>query len=296
MGVTSIEWTDFSFNPVWGCEQISPACDNCYAKAWARRLGMPELWEGRYRLFGDAHWREPLKWDRQAARDGVRRKVFCASQADVFDKGWPVGIRERLWALIEATPNLDWLLLTKRIGNAARMLPAQWLEQPRQNVWLGATFANQEELQRDVMKLLEIPACVHFCSFEPLLGPVDLTSLTLSFEKGTIYNFNCLRSDYGRGVETHDTLDWLIVGGESGARARPFVLGWGKDIVRQCREAGVACFVKQVGARPVNREGERCPHILDRKGKVMEEWPEELRVREFPRTGSSLNNQPKGDL
>jgi len=81
-------------------------------------------------------------------------------------------------------------------------------------------------------------------------------------------------------------LDWVIVGGESGPGARPFVLGWGKEIVRQCRAAGIACFVKQVGARPVNREGQPCSHILDRKGKIMEEWPAELRVREFPRAAA----------
>lgn len=133
MSETKIEWTatvlpdgrklpGYTFNPVWGCEEISPACAHCYARAWAKRLGMPELWEGKYRLFGDDHWREPLKWNRQAAHAGVRRRVFCASMADVFDNGWPDGIRERLWALIQDTPHLDYLLLTKRIGNVRKML------------------------------------------------------------------------------------------------------------------------------------------------------------------------------
>src|SRR5690242_8701647 len=145
---SAIEWTDHTFNPWWGCDEISPACDFCYAKAWARRLGMSELWEGERRTFGEKHWSEPLKWNAEAARAGRRARVFCVSMGDIFDNKAPAAERERLWRLIEATPHLTWQLLTKRIGNAAKMLPEEWLERPRENVWLGATIANQEEADR----------------------------------------------------------------------------------------------------------------------------------------------------
>lgn len=275
---SAIEWTTHTFNPWVGCTKISVgpqgACEHCYAESWAKRTGNAALWAGSRRRTTPANWRQPLKWNAEAERAGVRPRVFCASLADVFDNDVPDSWRLALWELIAATPHLDWLLLTKRIGNAARMLPVMdstqpgyrpWNQRwPWPNVWLGATVATQEEADRDIPKLLATPAAVRFLSCEPLLGPIDLSRLIR----------------WGNGYLT--MVQWVIVGGESGPRARPFVLGWGKDIVRQCREAAVACFVKQVGARPVNREGERCPHIRDPKGKVMEEWPEELRVREFP--------------
>ena len=274
---SAIEWTTHTFSPWVGCTKISPGCDHCYAEGWAKRAGHPELWAGTRRRTTPANWRQPLKWNAEAERTGTRPRVFCSSLADVFDNQVPTQWALDLWSLIAETPRLTWLLLTKRIGNVSERAP--WPD----NVWLGITVVNQDEAARDILKLLAVPARVRFLSCEPLLGQIDLTRLTARFERGTLYNLNCLRSDYGRGAgPEHPTVDWVIVGGESGPRARPFVLGWGKEIVRQCREAGVACFVKQVGARPVNREGERCPHIRDPKGKVVEEWPEELRVREFP--------------
>ena len=291
MGADSkVEWTDHTFNPWVGCTKISPGCDHCYAEGWAKRSGLVK-WGGTRRRTSAAYWRQPLKWNAEAQRTGVRARVFCASLADVFDNQVPEEWRADLFALIKRTKALDWLLLTKRIGNVRRMTqsaawgsgmhPGMHHSLPP-NVWLGITVVNQEEADRDIPKLLWNNARVRFLSCEPLLGPVDLTRLTATFENGTLHDFNCLNSDYGRGEPAHPTVDWVIIGGESGHGARPFTLGWGKDIVRQCRTARVPVFVKQVGANPVNREGERCPHILDRKGKVMEEWPEVLRVREFP--------------
>src|SRR5262249_54064076 len=118
---TAIEWTDHTFNPWWGCVEVSPACDFCYARTWAQRRGHP-VWgtDAPRRFFGEAHWGEPLRWNRRAAATGRRARVFCASMADVLEERHdPVGAlleqaRARLWATIEATPNLDWLLLTKR--------------------------------------------------------------------------------------------------------------------------------------------------------------------------------------
>lgn len=291
MGINSkIEWTDHTFNPWVGCTKISSGCDHCYAESWAKRSGRV-VWGGERRRTSEAYWKQPLKWNAEAQRDGVRRRVFCASLADVFDNDVPDQWRADLFSMIRRTPHLDWLLLTKRVGNVWRLTQsAMWASGMHPgmhhtlpaNVWLGITVVNQEEADRDIPKLLEVQASVRFLSCEPLLGSLDLARMTARCESGTLYNFNCLRSDYGRGTPEHPAVDWVIVGGESGARARPFVLGWAKDIVRQCREAAVPVFVKQVGANPVNREGERCQHILNRKGSVMEEWPEELRVRQFP--------------
>lgn len=291
MGENSkIEWCDHTFNPWVGCTKISPGCDHCYAEGWAKRSGLVK-WGAERRRTSAANWRQPLKWNAEAERSGVRRRVFCASLADVFDNEVPEEWRADLFSMIRRTLHLDWLLLTKRIGNARRltqralgsigMHPGMHHGLP-QNVWLGITVVNQEEADRDIPKLLWNRARIRFLSCEPLLGALDLARLTATFENGTLQNFNCLNSTYGRGPAAHPVVDWVIVGGESGPGARPFVLEWGKDIVRQCVEASVPVFVKQVGANPVNREGVRCPHIRERKGKAMEEWPEELRVRQVP--------------
>src|SRR5258708_7584279 len=117
MGKNShIEWTHHTFNPWWGCTKVSPACDNCYAEAWAKRVGN-DVWGSKAprRFFSDSHWKEPLKWQAQAAEEEERARVFCASMADVFEARPELDApRARLWKLIESTPNLDWLLLTKR--------------------------------------------------------------------------------------------------------------------------------------------------------------------------------------
>ena len=140
---SSIEWTHHTFNPWWGCSRVSPACDNCYAEVWAHRLGQ-DLWEpsAARRFFGDNHWREPLRWNAEAENEQRRARVFCASMADVFE--WRADLNEqrvRLWWLIEQTPNLDWLLLTKRPQHICRMVP--WNENWPENVWVGTTVENQ---------------------------------------------------------------------------------------------------------------------------------------------------------
>ena len=246
MGANSdIEWTEHTFNPWWGCERISPACDHCYAAAWAKRTGFTDLWSGQRRVFGDKHWREPVEWNEWAVRESTRARVFCASMADVFDVDVPEGARERLWALIEATPALDWLLLTKRIGNAARMLPAAWLEKPLPNVWLGATFCNQAEVDRDLVKLLSVPAVIHFASFEPLLGPVSLRWLPRWSREGRSTALDPGgRTDHLEGL---CGLDWVICGGESGPHARPMDPAWARALRDQCIEAGVPFLLKQWG-------------------------------------------------
>ncbi len=157
---TGIAWCDHTFNPWWGCVKISPACTNCYAATFDKRVGGAHWGPGsERRLFGDKHWAEPLKWDAAAKVARRRRRVFCASMADVFEGRAELDVhRQRLWALIDATPNLDWLLLSKRWGleDVASMIP--WGDTPKPNVWLGATAENQEYADRRSAALLAVPA------------------------------------------------------------------------------------------------------------------------------------------
>jgi protein gp37 len=246
MSKTSIEWCDYSFNPWWGCGEISPGCDNCYARSFAARFGVKWGIETPRRAFGDKHWNEPLKWDTAAAKSGRHARVFCASMADVFDKNAPLGARERLWRLIDETPNLDWQLLTKRIGNVHRMIPQSWLlDGWPSNVWLGITVVNQEEADRDIPKLLGIPAAVRFLSCEPLLGPVDLTGYHLADRCGGEYPFKMLPHEHR--TTRAEMLDWVISGGESGPKARPSHPDWHRSLRDQCAAAGVAFHFKQFG-------------------------------------------------
>src|ERR1035437_10015657 len=175
---SSIEWTDHTFNPWWGCARVSPGCNNCYAEAWARRVG-ENIWGAKQdrRVFGEKHWGEPLKWNAEAQEQERRRRVFCASMADVFElrsdlDPW----RVRLWNLIDENPWLDWLLLTKRPQNIENKVP--WKNGWPDNVWLGATVENQKYADERLPILLQFPAKRRFLSCEPLLGPVDLSAWT----------------------------------------------------------------------------------------------------------------------
>lgn len=255
MGEASkIEWTHHTFNPWWGCMRVSPGCERCYAETFAKRVGL-KLWGPTVnrRTFGDKHWSEPLKWDRAAAKAGERHRVFCASMADVFEDRVDLDEeRARLWALIERTPHLDWLLLTKRPENAHRMVP--WTAIWPNNVWFGATAESTEWLAQRAPWVMRAPARVRFLSCEPLLNALDLDEY-LSPTSG---------------------INWVIVGGESGPGARPFDPAWASGIVEQCRYYGVPVHVKQMGARPVGMK------LRDSKGGDWTEWPERLRVRQYP--------------
>lgn len=273
--ISKIAWTHSTFNPWWGCTEVSPGCDECYARKWAARLGYK--W-GRVprRFFGDKHWNEPLKWERKAKESGHEWRVFCASMADIFDKEVEQEHRERLWDLIGETPHLTWLLLTKRIGNVDQMVPRFWImEGLPENVWFGITVVNQEEAERDVPKLIYTfggfwpGERVLWLSIEPQLGPVTLQEAWV--KKGA------------------PRISWVVTGGESGSKARPYDVGWARDLIRQCKDAGVACFVKQLGNHPTTDyrtrpDGENFywTKLLDGKADDPEEWPEDLRVREFP--------------
>lgn len=263
---TKIEWCDSTFNPWVGCTKVGPGCDHCYAEGWAKRSGLVQWGPGaERRRTSESNWRKPLQWNaqpfvectacgwrgekREAHWGGsqcpscrgqeslkpARRRVFCASLADVFDNEVPAEWRADLFDLIAKTPNLDWLLVTKRIGNVGRMIPDCWSVMMPPNLWLGITVVNQAEADRDIPKLLATPAEVRFLSMEPLLGPVLIDTLL------------CELPEDEDGAPYPGRLDWVIVGGESGPKARPMHPQWARDIRDQCAAAGVPFLFKQWG-------------------------------------------------
>lgn len=230
--LSKIEWTDSTFNPWIGCARISPGCDNCYAEAMAKRRGWHDWQNSTPRMLtSDANWRKPLAWNRRAEAEGIRWRVFCASLADVFDPQVPQRWRERLWALIEATPHLDWLLLTKRPNLAASFLPAKWLARMPRNVWLGFTAEDQAHYERRWEYVAEIPAAVRFVSYEPAIGRLENLHLHWA---------------------TDALPDWVIAGGESGPGARLMETDWARRILGQCSELDIAFFFKQWGTYASN--------------------------------------------
>lgn len=237
---SKIEWTDHTFNPWIGCQKVSPGCDHCYAEALSNRYGWA-VWgpHGLRQRTSEANWKKPRQWAKAARGADRRPRVFCASLADVWDNQVPAEWRRDLFHLIWETPELDWLLLTKRPENIAKMLwPAigeaeLW---PWRNVWLGTTAENQESATRRGRILREIPATVRFLSCEPLLSEIQ-------FEPETLL-----------------ALDWIIVGGESGRGARMMQEWWAEAIKEQCSIAGVYFFMKQMtGKKPIP------PHLLVRE-------------------------------
>lgn len=228
--ITGIGWTDHTFNPWIGCTRVGPPCDNCYAADLAARYGWAEWGNHPRQRTADSTWAQPRSWDRKAKRDGVRRFVFCASLADVFDNQAPAEWRADLFKLIRETPNLTWLLLTKRIGNVEEMVAEAGGLPP--NVALGATMANCFEYDRDRMKLhaakLSLKPAFTFASIEPMLGLVIL--------------------------DKHAP-DWIIVGGESGANARPINADWVRKLRDQSAELKRTFFFKQWGGRTPKANG-----------------------------------------
>jgi len=257
---SKIEWTDATFNPWIGCTKISPACDHCYASVSTptRRFGVKWGPGEERRRTAPSNWQLPLRWNAQHdqffAENGRRRRVFCASLADVFDNEVAPEWRADLFTLIESTPNLDWLLLTKRIGNVAKMAPASWVGGPVQhgpdpanihggwpeNVWLGATICNQAEADRDIPKLLATRAAIKFLSMEPLLGNIDLHCAGCGGTVGDHFAPD-------QGGCTGYFPDWVIVGGESGRGARPMHPDWARSLRDQCADARVPFLFKQWG-------------------------------------------------
>jgi protein gp37 len=247
---SKIEWTDHTFNPWEGCQKVGPGCDHCYAETRNARFagGVAVNWGpgAPRRRTSAANWRKPLAWNRDAgvfyAQHRRRQRVFCSSLADVFDNAVDPQWRADLFELIFATPNLDWLLLTKRIGNVPGMLvgPGMPSRLPS-NVWLGATIVNQAEADRDIPKLLSVPAGVRFLSMEPLLGPVDLRLPARAF------GFPKHIDRHGNAHGMPQGIHWVIVGGESGPGSRPMSPDWARSLRDQCERAGVPFLFKQWG-------------------------------------------------
>ncbi|MCO6445011.1 MAG: phage Gp37/Gp68 family protein, partial [Anaerolineae bacterium] len=278
-GESKIEWTDSTFNPWIGCTKVSPGCDHCYAEAWDRRFaesGHAMHWgtgKARRRT-SESNWRQPVRWnaahDAFLAEHGRRRRVFCASLADVFDNEVPPEWRVDLFDLIRRCENLDFLLLTKRVGNVTPMLREiaallraragraevglahlhreylapradllAWVERwlagaPPPNVWIGATVVNQEEADRDIPKLLATPAAVRFVSIEPLLGDIRLGSFLQRSPSAAFAN-GCVTPDMPAWTRIGATaIDWVICGGESGRHARPMHPDWARSLRDEC--------------------------------------------------------------
>lgn len=262
MAETKIEWADFTFNPWLGCSKVSPACKNCYAEGWAKRSGLVQ-WGDRAerRRTSESYWRQPLKWNKEAEKSGERRRVFCASLADVFEDRPELGEwRGELFKLIQTTPHLDWLLLTKRpehwekhLNQAMwRFVSANdveairfangWLTGSRipSNIWIGTTVENQEQADKRIPELLKIPARVRFLSCEPLLGPLNLSEPGMG-----LHCESCIDRLVHWCVDP--VIHWVIAGGESGANARPTHPRWFYDLSDQCKAAGVPFLFKQHG-------------------------------------------------
>jgi protein gp37 len=232
MGTTTeIAWTDSTFNAWWGCAKISPGCDNCYAKDLDERMAGPggkTHWGvgAPHRTLSNDNWKKPYEWHKQAALEGRRHRVFCGSMMDWADKRGPIHQRDRLWGVIRTTPFHDWLMLTKRVPNIKHFLPDDW-GPGWLNVVMGCTVEDKKYGLKRMRQLIEdVPAQRKFLSIEPLLedlGDVDFTGI-----------------------------DWIIVGGESGADARAMDIAWARRIRDQAAEQGISFFFKQMGARSPN--------------------------------------------
>ena len=218
---SAISWTDGTYNPWIGCTKVSPGCDNCYAARDNERRGWVPGWGSGVPRRRTKTAKDVRAWNREAERTGYRPRIFCASLADIFDNEVPQDWREDLWQLFRETPNIRWIPLTKRIGNAAKMLPSDW---PFPHVGIMATMVNQEEYDRDRLKLRDIPAPWRGVSAEPLLGRIIL--------------------DHANAKACHD---WIITGGESGPTRRPLDMDAVRYMRDQCRDLGITFHHKQNG-------------------------------------------------
>jgi protein gp37 len=273
MGTTSIEWTQKTWNPVTGCTKVSPGCDHCYAEGIARRFAGSKAFPNGFDVtLHPERLDAPLRWRKPA-------RVFVNSMSDLFHDDVPDEFIREVFDRMGAASQHTFQVLTKRHGRMRSLLrrwercategcrcpdsapgcsmPAdvKYGTWPLPNVWLGTSVEDQKRADLRIPALLDTPAAVRFLSCEPLVGPVDLC------QDGWLFP-----DEFDRpGVA------WVIVGGESGPGARPMQLDWARQLVDQCRDADVACFVKQLGSA-------HGPH----KGGDITTWPAELQVREYP--------------
>ena len=290
---SKIAWCHHTFNGWMGCTKVSPACDHCYAERdMDHRFGRVTWGAGQFRVrTSEKNWRKPIAWNKQAAKTGEKIKVFCSSLSDVFDgekvsdlDAW----RKDLFKLIEETPNLYWMLLTKRPQNIRRMVPAHWLNKWPEHVWIGASAENQAMLDLRAPIIASLPAKVRFLSCEPLLEPLDfgrwlgdhnchacnarfwgddlradhIKSVDFTDHGGESALDTCPHCDYDNSDEDDHTvgfdnllpgINWIIAGGESGPGWREMDMNWARNIRDQCASANVPFFLKQTaGNRPIS--------------------------------------------
>ena len=263
---TKIEWCDATLNFWIGCEKIAPGCENCYAASMVKRFGQDF---SERRLTSVANRAKAFKWNADHLKfyreHGHRQRVFVNSMADVFDNDVPQTWRQGLWRLIRFTPHLDYILLTKRIGNAKRMLPEDFSAATYPNVWLGISACVQNDLDRDLQKLLRINTACHFISAEPMaeqLGFPDPDYVTNSWS------------------DIEGYVDWIICGGESGPKARPLLEDHARRLRFHCRRHWIKFFFKQ---------GSQTPEWGGRKGfKQFANFHRDLQIREHPNTQLSV--------
>lgn len=277
---SNIEWTEATWNPVRGCTKISPGCKHCYAETFAERWrGIPgHAYEQGFDLRAVPEALDmPLRWKRP-------RRIFVNSMSDLFHEGIE---EDYIRSVFEVMGRAHWhtfQVLTKRAARLAELAPR--LPWPK-NVWMGVSVEDRKYGLPRIEHLKTVPAAVRFLSIEPLLEDIgalfvdeDVTDPRVAI--GNTITGTTTTTDYGTGIE-HDidaqpVVDWVIVGGESGPGARPMAQEWASSIVRQCKAASVAVFVKQLGSVWARQNNSRT-----QKGSDPSEWPEVLRVREMPR-------------
>lgn len=254
---TEIGWTDHTANFWWGCFKVSDGCKHCYAETFSKRVGQ-DIWgppATTDRSLKKAVWTDLFKWDKDAQKDNVRRRVFVQSMSDFFeDHPQVIPWRERAFKILEQLQWLDVQLLTKRPENILRMAPPHWLDNWPAHIWAGTSVEDQKNADERIPHLMAIPSKVRFLSCEPLLGPVDLWGARYDQPDGSRLGAISGWADYA--------INWVIVGGESGPHRRPMDLQWARDIQRDCKAAGTAFFMKQ--------------------WDKVKEIPADLMVREFP--------------
>lgn len=327
---TKIEWAHHTFNPWIGCTKVSPACANCYAEAMMDSRLQHVEWgpNGTRRITSDANWRKPLAWNRRAERIGIRYRVFCSSLADVFeDWDGPMllsdgstatdsvtgklltmsDVRRRLFALIDQTPHLDWLLLTKRPENIGRfwMYP-DGIHSPLcfwKNIWLGTSVENQKMAHKRIPELLSCSdlSPVRFLSCEPLLERVDLDPPMCLWhgQSGLTHGVceECAKDNTEQNVFTgwwlpgigasDNNVNWVIAGGESGPNARVSQPEWFRSLRDQCVDSGVPFCFKQWGEWAPDEDGAMVRIGKKAAGKLLdgEEW---LQIPEVTRCESGV--------
>lgn len=245
MSKTTIEWTNYTWNPWVGCKKVSAGCKNCYMYREQTQRGVDPMLIRKTKTM-----RDPFKWE---TTEEKRPMVFTCSYSDFFLEEadcW----RDEAWSVIRSTPSLIYQVLTKRIEMVEERLPFDW---PLPNVWLGVTAENQEMADKRVPILLSIPAVRRFVSVEPMLGQVDLTKIIpvdlASWSENKYAWINSL-DGFGARVPSREDeigfmtgkIHWVIAGCESGPHARSMELDWVRELREQCQYAGVPFFLKQM--------------------------------------------------